>query len=177
MTDTAKFTFGTNREAMVDDDYVDHDVLPVAGTSVLEALKAEVGRKVRRDSITLEVPERPNMVVRFSPNITSEQLAEWRKRATIKRTDALNGNYFSALILANTCEGILFGGQPVQDDHGNDVTFRSEEMLAATNTTKAVECVRAIYGIDPHVEAAAFKVLEAAGWGEEVSDTENPTKP
>lgn len=177
MTDTERFAFGTTREALVDDDYVDTDVSPVEGSSVLDALKQEVARKVRRDSITLEVPERPNILVRFSPNITSEQLAEWRKRATVKRTDVLNGNYFSALILANTCEGIIFNGQPVLDEAGHEVTFRSEEMMLATNTFKAVECVRAIYGIDPHVEAAAFKVLEAAGWGEEVEDSENPTKP
>ncbi|CAB4193238.1 hypothetical protein UFOVP1246_64 [uncultured Caudovirales phage] len=171
-----QFAFGSARQELVDDDFVDADVQPVRTGSVLDALKIEVGRKVRRDSVSLEVPERANMHIQFSPNITSEQLAEWRKRATIKRTDTLNGNYFSALILANTCESILFDGEVVRDDSGNEVTFRSEEMLAATGTTKAVECVRAIYGIDPHVEAAAFKVLEAAGWGEEVEDSENPTK-
>lgn len=175
MTET--FAFGINRPEMVDDDYLDEDVQPVKPGSVLEALKSEVSRKVRRDSVLLEVPERPHMVIRFSPNITSEQLAEWRKRATVKRTDVLNGNYFSALILANTCETIIFNGVPVTDESGNNVTFRSEEMLTATGTSKAVECVRAVYGIDPHVEAAAFKVLEAAGWGEEVEDSENPTKP
>ena len=182
MTDTAartpSFSFGQTREAVNDDDIdFDSDIAPVRAGNVLDALKEEVARKVRRDSIVLDVPERPRMLIRFSPNITSEQLAEWRKRATIKRTDTLNGNYFSALVLANTCEAIMMDNEDVLDDAGNLVTFRSPDMLASTKTSKVVECVRATYGIDPHVEAAAFKVLEAAGWGEEVEDSENPTKP
>lgn len=176
MTD-ASFAFGPTRAAVNDDETTDADVRPVRPLSVLDGLREEVAKKVRRESITLEVPERANMAVTFSPNITAEQLADWRKRATIKKTDVLNGNYFSALILANTCEAITFHGEVVLDEAGNVITFRSEEMLASTNTTKAVECVRAIYGIDPHVEAAAFKVLEAAGWGDDVEDTENPTRP
>lgn len=174
MADQITFTSPSN---LVDDDYADVDLRPTKPANVLDALKEEVGRKIRRDEIALDVPERPGMVVHFSPNITSEQLAEWRKRATVKKTDTLNGNYFSGLILAFTCTKIEFAGEIVLDDAGNNITFRSEEMMSSTNTTKAVECVRAIFGIDPHVEAAAFKVLEAAGWGEEVEDSENPTKP
>ena len=45
-----------------------------------------------------------------------------------------------------------------------------------TQTTRAVpDAVRAFFGIDPHVEAAALAVLEAAGYSDTV-DTTDPTK-
>jgi hypothetical protein len=34
----------------------------------------------------------------------------------------------------------------------------------------------AFFGLDPHVEAAALAIIDAAGYGDTVEQTENPTK-
>ncbi len=42
--------------------------------TVLEQLRAEISKKVERPDIEIGVPERPGVAVRFSPNVTQNQL-------------------------------------------------------------------------------------------------------
>ena len=47
-----------------------------------------------------------------------------------------------------------------------------------TGTKRAVpDCVLAFFGLDPHVESAALSIIDAAGYGDTVESTENPTNP
>ena len=44
-----------------------------------------------------------------------------------------------------------------------------------TNTTRPLpDCVKAFFGIEPHIEAAAVAIMEAAGYGDTV-DAVDPT--
>ena len=68
----------------------DNDIIDVPGAdapvkkksgriTVLDQLKEEVSKEVTRPEIEMPVPERKGVTVRFSPNITNEQLKAWRR--------------------------------------------------------------------------------------------------
>lgn len=142
--------------------------------TLLSALRDSLSKKVARQDILLEVPERPDMVVRYSPNITQHQVKQWRKNSGEGRKEGLDGIRFSCHVLANTCTGILLNGQEVTEN-GSPVTFSHETVMQMLGVGKVFDCVREIYGIDPHVEAAAIAVLDAAGFNDSV-DQVDPTK-
>ena len=153
----------------------DPDVKPVDDVNILDSLRAEIKRKVARPTISMEVPERPNLTVRFSPNIRQEQIAEWRKRAGDGTKKGMSTTHFSCLIIANTCTGIYLNGEEVLDEAGNPVVFSSETMISMTGTARVVEAIRSVYAVDPHVDMTALKILEAAGYGDDLDAEENPT--
>lgn len=167
---------------MSDEDFITvpgavKDAAPSKGNlSILDKLKAEISKEVTRPEIEIPVPERAGVSVRFSPNITSEQLKSWRRNSTNRKTDELDSIKFSCYVVGQTVTGIYFSGEIVEDDNGNAITFASPDMLEMTNTTKPLpDAIRAFYGVDPHLEAVALKILDYAGYGDDV-DTEDPTQ-
>ena len=63
-----------------------------------------------------------------------------------------------------------------EDDNGNEITFASPLMMEMTETSRPLpDCVRAFFGVDPHVEAAALAILDAAGFSDTV-DAVDPTR-
>ncbi len=144
--------------------------------SILDQLKEEISKEVTRPDIEIEVPERAGVTVRFSPNITNEQLKSWRRNSTNRKTDELDSIKFSCYVVGQTIEGIYFNDELVQDSAGNVVTFASPEILEMTNTTRPLpDAIRAFYATDPHLESVAIKILDYAGYGDEV-EAEDPTK-
>lgn len=142
--------------------------------TLLAQLKSSLAKKVARPDILLEVPERPEMVVRYSPNISQHQIKQWRKNSGESRKEGLDGVRFSCHVLANTCTGILINGQEVTDN-GSPVTFSHEVVMQMLGSARVFDCVRDVYGLDPHVEAAAIAILDAAGFNDSV-DQVDPTK-
>ena len=144
--------------------------------SILDQLKEEISKEVTRPDIEIEVPERAGVSVRFSPNITNEQLKAWRRNSTNRKTDELDSIKFSCYVVGQTIEGIYFNDELVQNSNGNVVTFASPEILEMTNTTRPLpDAIRAFYATDPHLESVAIKILDYAGYGDEV-EAEDPTK-
>lgn len=79
-------------------------------------------------------------------------------------------------MVGHTCTGIFVDGEQAVNDDGIGYTFASQPIMEMTNTTRPVpDCVRAFFGIDPHVEGAALAILEAAGYSDTV-ETVDPTK-
>jgi len=142
--------------------------------TLLSALKSTLSRKVAREDILLEVPERPQMIIRYSPNITQHQIKQWRRNSGDGRKEGLDGVRFSCHVLANTCTGILLDGQEVTEN-GVPMTFNHDTVMQMLGVGKVFDCVREVYGLDPHVEAAAIAVLDAAGFNDSV-DQVDPTK-
>ncbi len=66
--------------------------------TILEQLKEEISKEVTRPDIEMEVPERAGVTVRFSPNISNEQLKSWRRNSTNRKTDELDSIKFSSLL-------------------------------------------------------------------------------
>jgi hypothetical protein len=56
------------------------------------------------------------------------------------------------------------------------LNFASSAVLKMTDTTRPIpEAVRAFFGLDPHVEAAAVAILDASGFGDTI-EAMDPTK-
>jgi hypothetical protein len=144
--------------------------------TVLDQLKEALSKKVEREPVFIEVPERPGVTIQVSPNITQHQLRSWRKNAGEDTKNGLDATKFACAVIGHTCIGIFINGEQVVNDDGIGLTFASDAILDMTGTTRPIpDCVRAFFGIDPHVESAALAVLEAAGYSDTV-ETVDPTK-
>ena len=144
--------------------------------TALSRLREVVTKKVERAVVLLEVPERPGVHVRISPNITQNQMRNWRKQAGEDSRNGLDATKFACMVIGHTTVGVEMDGEEVFDDNGNEITFASPLMLEMTETTRPLpDCVRAFFGVDPHVEAAALAILDAAGFSDTV-DAVDPTR-
>lgn len=144
--------------------------------TLLDQLSTAIRRKVERAKVYLTVPERPNVRLIISPNITQNQLRNWRKSAGEDTKNGMDALRFACLVVGHTTCGIMFGEEEVRDSDGNELTFASDLIMEMTETTRPQpDCVRAFFGVDPHVESAAVAILEAAGYSDTV-DTEDPMK-
>ena len=144
--------------------------------SVLEQLKQIVSKKVEREAVFIAVPERPGVTLKISPNITQHQLRSWRKNAGEDSKNGMDATKFACFVVGHTCTGIFVDGEQAVTDDGLAYNFASQPILEMTNTTRPVpDCVRAFFGIDPHVESAALAILEASGYSDTV-ETVDPTK-
>ena len=77
------------------------DVEPPAKLTVLDQLKEEISKEVSRPDIEIAVPEREGVSLRFSPNITNEQLKAWRRNSTNRKTDELDSFKFSCYVVGH----------------------------------------------------------------------------
>tara|TARA_B100000902_G_scaffold51008_2_gene57727 strand:- start:1460 stop:1984 length:525 start_codon:yes stop_codon:yes gene_type:complete len=146
-----------------------------ARLTVLDQLKEEISKEVTRPDIEIPVPERKGVTVRFSPNITNEQLKSWRRNATNRKTEELDSIKFSCYVVGQTVSGIYFNDEIVLDDEGNEITFASPVIMEMTNTDRPLpDAIRAFYAVDPHLESVALKILDYAGYGDDI-DAEDPT--
>lgn len=151
-------------------DEVDND-------NVLSQLKAVVSKKVMRPEIFISVPERPGVQLLISPNITQQQLRAWQKNAGSETKNGIDATKFACQVIGHTTVGIYLNGEEVFED-GKSLGFASPSVLKMTNASRALpDAVIAFFGLDPHVEAAALAIIDAAGYGDTVEQTENPTKP
>lgn len=148
----------------------------VAEESPLDKLKAVVKKKVERPVVYLEVPERPGVTVKISPNITQNQMRNWRKQAGEDSRNGMDATKFACSVIGHTTVGICFDNEEVFDENGVELTFASPTILEMTGTTRPLpDCVREFFGVDPHIEAAALAILDAAGYSDTV-DAVDPTK-
>lgn len=155
--------------------YDDELITPVNEGSVLDKLKQELSKKVRRPEIFLEVPERTNMSVRYSPNITQNQIRAWRRNSGEDTKNGMDATKFACYVLANTCTGIMIDKELVMDDKGNEVTFTHELLHDMLGVDRANDAIRGVYVVEPHIEATALAVMEAAGFNDTVEQVD-PTK-
>lgn len=147
-----------------------------ARITVLDQLKEEISREVSRPDIEIAVPERKGVTVRFSPNISNDQLKAWRRNSTNRKTEELDSIKFSCYVIGQTVAGIYFNDELVLDDEGNNITFASPVIMEMTQTDRPLpDAIRAFYAVDPHLESVALKILDYAGYGDDV-DAEDPMK-
>ena len=144
--------------------------------TVLDQLRSVISKKVERPMVLIEVPERPGVQIRIKPNITQHQMRAWRKNAGEDTKNGLDATKFACSVIGHTTDAIVINGEEVQNENGVTLTFASPEIMEMTNTTRPIpDCVREFFGIDPHVEAAALAIMEAAGYSDTV-ETADPTK-
>jgi hypothetical protein len=145
--------------------------------NVLDQLKALVSKKVQRPEIFLNVPERPGVQLLVSPNITQQQIKAWQKNSGLDSKTGIDATRFACQVIGHTTRGIYLNGEEVLEE-GKSLGFASPSVLKMTGATRALpDAVVAFFGLDPHVEAAALAIIDAAGYGDTVEQQENPTKP
>jgi len=145
--------------------------------TLLDKLTATIAEKVSRKDIFINVPERPRVTLRISPNITQAQVRKWRKEAGEETKNGMDATKFATFVIGHTTQGVLFNDEEVFDENGFALNFAHDQILAMTKTVRPVpDAVRAFFGLDPHVEAAALAILDAAGFGDTIEPAEDPTK-
>lgn len=145
------------------------------GGNVLEQLQQELQREIERPHIMVAVPERPNISIRFSPNVSQEQVKSWQRNSGANSKRGMDGVKFASYVIAGTTVGIYINDQLVENDEGIALNFASQPLEEMTGASDPFEVIRAVFGVDAHIEAVAMSIIEHAGWGEEV-DVEDPTK-
>ena len=161
----------------------DNEITPVkpaqenGKTTLLDHLMTTLKKKVELPSVLLDVPERPGLYIRVSPNITQNQMKSWRKNAGEDSKNGIDATKFATQVIAFTTTGFFLNGEEVLDDDGNSLTFAHPIVKEMTEASRPwPDAVVRLYGLDPHVEAAALSIMEAAGWGDSVdANDENPT--
>lgn len=145
--------------------------------TVLDRLRKELAKKVERPEIFIDVPERPGVSLRISPNITQHQMRSWRKNSGESTKNGFDPTKFACYVLGHTCTGTFFDGEEALDSEGFPLTFASADILEMTNASRPIpECVQSFFGIDPHVESAALTIMDAAGYGDEVEQVDPTTE-
>lgn len=144
--------------------------------TLLQKLSTVIKKKVERPVVYIDVPERPGVTLKISPNITQNQMRNWRKQAGEDSRNGMDGTRFACSVIGHTTIGICMNNEEVFDDDGIELTFASPLILQMTDTTRPLpDCVREFFGVDPHIEAAALAILDAAGYSDTV-ETVDPTK-
>ncbi|MBT6198993.1 MAG: hypothetical protein HOI21_00470 [Bacteroidetes Order II. Incertae sedis bacterium] len=175
MADEAKVTKTISYD--VPEDSKEQLVEKEAKPSVLEQLRNVVEQKVERTEIEINVPEREGVSVRFSPNVTQQQLRAWRRNSGENSKDGFDPLRFACYVVGSTCTGILINDEIVENPtSGIALTFASDAILEMTGDARPIpDGIRNFYGIDPHLEATALAILDAAGYGDEIDEI-NPTE-
>lgn len=139
-----------------------------AEDSDLDQLDEELGA-IADTSTVLEVPLRPGYSIRCRTDFTGADLEKLRKAARDKRyADGLDGIKFAALLIAANTTAILRQGEPLALDGVSPVTFTTPELRARYGTANAADTVRAFFGREGHVDAAARRLTTEAGWGDDL---------
>lgn len=172
------FIFGaddaTDEDIALDAPPVGKPGTPQDEPTLLAQLKGTLSQQVKRKDVFIEVPERPGLVIRYSPNITQHQIKSWRRNSGEDKKGGMDGVRFSCHVLANTCTGFLLNGNEITEG-GDSVTFNHEVIMKMVGADRVFDCVREVYGLDPHIESAALAILDAAGYNDDVERVD-PTK-
>lgn len=152
--------------------------------SALDALRDELAVDTAREPLTLPIPLRKSLSMRYDTNIDGDLLNAWRKMSKERKSkdptdiDTLK---FSCLILANQGEALLRDGDEVLGNDGNPLSFAHGELRAMLSAASASDAVRKLYGGakftgDGDILNSAAEVSRVAGFGDEELDAEeSPT--
>jgi hypothetical protein len=143
--------------------------------TLLARLTETIKKKVERSHVYLDVPEREGVTIKISPNITQQQMRNWRKQAGEDTRNGMDATKFACIVIGATTAGICMSGEEVFDEDGYELNFAASQLFEMTDTTRSIDCVKVFFGVDPHIEAAALAILDAAGYSDTV-ETVDPTK-
>jgi hypothetical protein len=144
--------------------------------NILDQLKVVIGKTVKRPDIFINVPERPGVTLLISPNISQNQIKAWQKNSGSESKSGIDATKFACQVIGHSTRGIYLNGEEALEG-GKPLGFASPSILKMTGAVRALpDAVQKFFGLDPHVEAAALAIIDAAGYGDTVEQQENPTK-
>lgn len=151
-----------------------------------DRLKRILAEKVHNPSITLQVPMREGLSIRYSPNIEAEDFELWRRnsvagnrRARRSEDGEVDQHRFMASVVYNTAEIFLVDGEDVYLNNNVDTPLNFKEQASlrqifGITASTATELVRKVFANDAHVLSAGAQILEAAGFGDELAEDASP---
>jgi len=144
-----------------------------ADGSDLAAIRAELAANVT-PTIDLAVPTRPGWAVRVRADFSSRQVDTYRRKARDKNfIDGVDGIRFAAMLVGAQTTAVLRHGAPLVLD-GTPQTFATKDLQQLLGADSVATAVRALYGLDGHLDAAARRLMAEAGYGDE-ADLADPT--
>lgn len=155
------------------------DDSPATPADDLDDLRSELSQDLD-NTTTLPVEGRERYTVRFRTDFTGKELDKLRQTSRDKSfADKIDGPKFGALLIATTCLAVLRDGKPIPLESGREATFMEPEFLDLLKRDadgrapiKAVTAIQRFYGGDGKVDAQARKLMEIAGWGDEVAEAD-----
>jgi hypothetical protein len=140
-------------------------------TNVLDQLRSVLQEKVIIPLFRCTVPTRPTIEVEFDVDIDANILQMWQKRSRdTSLPDNLDIRKFSSIVLLDRCRGIYVQGQKVVDTtSGENVTFNHPILCGMLGVTRPIDAVKAMYGPDAAIMQTTQRVMEEAGYGDEVN--------
>lgn len=145
--------------------------------SPLDGLRAALAAPPESEPVTLRVPARKGVTIRCHTRMTQEQRKAWQGRARVKSrrrgNDEVDEMLFAQLVIANTCEAILFNGIDAHDSNDRPLTFASRELWDMVGAAEPSNAIRRLFGNDAHVLLASGEILLASGFDDELA--EGPT--
>jgi hypothetical protein len=160
----------------------DIDLTPEKRT-VLDDIKSALAKPVEKAPITLEVPGRPDMAVRFDTNIDADLLQAWTKRCTkrVKGEPEVDTMRLASIVIASKAETVVYRNEDVDFD-GKPLNFQNTELgeMLRADSRSHLGVIRALYGYDGHILGVMNEILRAAGFDPDVDiqeeDEDSPTK-
>lgn len=145
-------------------------------SSMLDELAAELAAPAERAPVEIPVPARPGWSIRARSNISLPELEGWRDRAKVPgpRGPTLDQVQWAEMVVGGSTLAILKDGQEVLDS-GETVTFRSAWLQRTLGAASAAASVRKFFLVDPHMTGAAFAILRASGFDDELAPLDPTT--
>ena len=141
--------------------------------NIMSTLREELKRKIENKPLTLAIPSREGVSIKFNTNIEAGLIQQWRKRASDKTMpDGFDPLKFACIVLANQAEVVIHQGKEAVGNNKDFINFKNPELLEMLGTERAVDAVRKMYGIDGHILQVVEKLFSAAGYDAETSETD-----
>lgn len=152
-----------------------------ASVSPIDGLRAVLAKPVETEPVTLRVPGRKGLKVRFHTRMTQEQRKGWQSRARTKKRrlgaePEVDDMLFGLLVIANTCEAILVDDVEATDVEGTPLTFAHRQVWEMVGADDPQDAIRRFYGVDAHVLLTSGEILLASGFDDDLSEDEGPTR-
>lgn len=171
----------------------DGDLDPVERDTPLDTVLAELAAPPEGQTFlrSIPIPNRPGFTLVVNIDFPHEELKAWRKRCTTRPEKVTPHGTKPAVIDELRLAATIIAARTVEiRKHGSRViagdepaAFTNPAFLAQLQADRAINAVTQIFASDGHVLRAGGKIIDEAGYGEDLTveddedDFEDPTIP
>lgn len=136
--------------------------------TIYDQFRAELSKPSNvQKEVILKVPSRDGIKVKFSTDLSLEQLTRWRTRAKKnKKNEDIDLVLFNEMLIVSQCKGIIFNDEEVFDEDDDPITFNTRGFQDSLNALDIYGAVKSLYDRDADILRTGDEILEAAGYGD-----------